>query len=103
MIKLILTDMDGTFLNSQGDFNRELFKQVKQLMTEQEVVFAPCTGKQSERVEEIFGEDAADFWILGTVLRGSNAMVQSSMNLYWRIGQVVPSCANWKRCSLGIR
>ena len=54
MIKLILTDMDGTFLNSQGDFNRELFKQVKQMMEEKGVVFAPCTGKQSERVEEIF-------------------------------------------------
>ena len=45
MIKLILTDMDGTFLNSQGDFNRELFKKVKQMMEEKGVVFAPCTGK----------------------------------------------------------
>jgi hydroxymethylpyrimidine pyrophosphatase-like HAD family hydrolase len=59
MIKLILTDMDCTFLNNEGDFNRELFKQVKQLMTEKGVVFALCTGKQSECVEEIFGEDAA--------------------------------------------
>jgi len=25
MIKLILTDMDGTFFNSEGDFNRKLF------------------------------------------------------------------------------
>ena len=82
MIKLILTDMDGTFLNSQGDFNRELFKQVKQLMTEQEVVFAPCTGKQSERVEEIFGEDAADFWILGdsaSRIKRNGAVVYESL------------------------
>ena len=82
MIKLILTDMDGTFLNSQGDFNRELFKQVKQMMTEKGVIFAPCTGKQSERVEEIFGEDAADFWILGdsaSRIKRNGAVVYESL------------------------
>lgn len=65
MIKLVLTDMDGTFLNNAGDFNRELFKEVKQLMQDKGVVFAPVTGKQCERVEELFGEDAEDLWILG--------------------------------------
>ena len=65
MIKLVLTDMDGTFLNNSGDFNRELFKEVKQLMKEKNVFFAPVTGKQCERVEELFGEDAADLWIIG--------------------------------------
>ncbi|MBM7541948.1 Cof subfamily protein (haloacid dehalogenase superfamily) [Amphibacillus cookii] len=65
MIKLVLSDMDGTFLNNHGDFNRELYKQVKQLMTEKGVVFAPVTGKQCERVEELFGENANDLWILG--------------------------------------
>ncbi|XAW90457.1 HAD hydrolase family protein [Vibrio sp. CDRSL-10 TSBA] len=52
MIKLIVTDMDGTFLNSQGDYNRELFKQVVSCMQAHGVAFAPCTGKQVERVEE---------------------------------------------------
>ncbi|WP_449619789.1 HAD family hydrolase [Robertmurraya sp. Marseille-Q9965] len=65
MIKLILTDMDGTFLNNSGDFNRELYQNVKQIMKEKDVVFAPVTGKQCERVEELFGEDADDLWILG--------------------------------------
>lgn len=65
MIKLILTDMDGTFLNSKGDYNRELFEKVKKKMNEQGVAFAPVTGKQCERVEELFGDDAKDFWILG--------------------------------------
>lgn len=65
MIKLILTDMDGTFLNSAGEFNRKLFKEVKKLLAEKGVAFAPVTGKQCERVEELFGEDARDFWILG--------------------------------------
>ncbi|MFD1363648.1 HAD family hydrolase [Lentibacillus salinarum] len=65
MIKLVLTDMDGTFLNNDGDFNRELYQDVKQMMNEKGVVFAPVTGKQCERVEELFGEDATDLWILG--------------------------------------
>jgi hydroxymethylpyrimidine pyrophosphatase-like HAD family hydrolase len=104
MIKLILTDMDGTFLNSQGDFNRELFKQVKQIDDgKRRSSFAPCTGKQSERVEEIFGEDAADFWILGDsasrIKRNGTVVYESLLENR----QVVPSCANWKRCSLGIR
>ncbi|MFD1064869.1 HAD family hydrolase [Oceanobacillus locisalsi] len=65
MIKLVLTDMDGTFLNSNGDFDRALYKDVKKLMKEQDVAFAPVTGKQCERVEKLFGEDAEDLWILG--------------------------------------
>lgn len=65
MIKLIITDMDGTFLNSKGDYNRELFTQVVQIMKELGVHFSPCTGKQVERVEELLGEQSHDFWILG--------------------------------------
>ncbi len=65
LIKLVLTDMDGTFLNNSGEINRELYKEVKKIMKEKGVVFAPVTGKQCERVEEIFGEDADDLWILG--------------------------------------
>lgn len=65
MIKLILTDMDGTFLYNTGDFNRELYKDVKKIMKEKGVVFAPVTGKQCERVEELFGDDSEDLWILG--------------------------------------
>ncbi|MEC2055988.1 HAD family phosphatase [Peribacillus psychrosaccharolyticus] len=65
MIKLVLSDMDGTFLNNSGDFNRELYQNVKKIMKQKGVIFAPVTGKQCERVEEIFGEDADDLWILG--------------------------------------
>lgn len=65
MIKLIITDLDGTFLNRHGDYNRELFPQIKALMQQQGVAFALCTGKQCERVEELFGDQVRDFWILG--------------------------------------
>lgn len=65
MIKLVLTDMDGTFLNSSGDFNRKLYEEVKKIMEDKGVAFAPVTGKQCERVEELFGDVANDLWILG--------------------------------------
>src|SRR5690554_6566800 len=65
MIKLILSDMDGTFLINNGDFNRKLFQEVKKTMQKKGVIFAPVTGKQCERVEELFGEDANALWILG--------------------------------------
>lgn len=29
MIKLIITDLDGTFLDEKGDYNREMFQDVK--------------------------------------------------------------------------
>ncbi|WP_027108340.1 HAD family hydrolase [Lacticigenium naphthae] len=66
MIKLVISDLDGTFLNSQGEFNRERFGKVKELMKSKGVIFTACTGKQGERVEELFGaEYAKDIWILG--------------------------------------
>lgn len=65
MIKLVLTDMDGTFLDNSGGFNRGLYEDAKKIMKEKGVVFAPVTGKQCERVEELFGDDAEDLYILG--------------------------------------
>ena len=66
MIKLVITDLDGTFLNSQGTFEQQEYLRVRQLMKEKNVTFAACTGKQCERVEELFGPElAADLWILG--------------------------------------
>lgn len=65
MMKLVITDLDGTFLNSKGSFNKERFETVKAALDARGIKFAACTGKQCERVEELFGEDAKDIWILG--------------------------------------
>jgi Cof subfamily protein (haloacid dehalogenase superfamily) len=65
MIKLIISDLDGTFLNNQGDYDRALFAQVYDLMAKQNVHFVACTGKQSERVEELFGAYSDKIWIVG--------------------------------------
>lgn len=65
MIKLIITDLDGTFLNNQGDYDRALFTQVYEQMAKQNVQFVACTGKQCERVEELFGHYSDKIWIVG--------------------------------------
>lgn len=83
MIKLILTDLDGTFLDSKGSFDKELYEQVKGSMDEQAIYFAPCTGKQCERVEELFGPELSkDLWILGdsaTRIKHNNEYVYESL------------------------
>lgn len=65
MIKLIITDLDGTFLNSHGDYDKKLFLEVRQVMMHKRVHFAACTGKQCERVEDLFGVHSKDIWIVG--------------------------------------
>lgn len=65
MIKLVVTDLDGTFLNNKGTFDTELFKQVYADMQKQNIAFAACTGKQCERVEKLFAEHGKGIWILG--------------------------------------
>ena len=65
MIKLIISDLDGTFLNEQGDYDRQLFAKVYKQMANENVHFVACTGKQCERVEELFGDYSQHIWIVG--------------------------------------
>lgn len=65
MIKLILSDMDGTFLNDSGRFNKDKLRIVKNLLQKHEIHFGLVTGKQCERVEELFQEFDHDFYIVG--------------------------------------
>lgn len=65
MLKLIVSDLDGTFLNNIGSFNKSLFNEVYGEMQEKNITFAACTGKQCERVEELFGDSGQGIWILG--------------------------------------
>ncbi|MDK8194080.1 HAD-IIB family hydrolase [Paenibacillus sp. UMB7766-LJ446] len=65
MIKLVVTDLDGTFLNNRGLFDTKLFTDVHEQMQKKGIIFAACTGKQCERVEKLFGEHGKGIWILG--------------------------------------
>ena len=64
-IKLIVTDMDGTFLNSNSQFNSESFQLLKEHCAQAHIRFVFCTGKQCERVENIVGDLAQDTFIVG--------------------------------------
>lgn len=65
MIKLVVTDLDGTFLNYKSQYDVELFKKVYAEMQQKGVTFVACTGKQCERVEKLFDEHGKGVWILG--------------------------------------
>jgi Cof subfamily protein (haloacid dehalogenase superfamily) len=65
MIGLAVSDMDGTFLDGEGGFDRGLAREVLAEAHEAGIEFAACTGKQCERVEELFDGVWEDFWILG--------------------------------------
>lgn len=81
MIKLIITDLDGTFLNSNGDYDREYFATIYHLIVEKGVHFAVCTGKQCEIVEELFGKYSSQIWIVGdsaTHIKYNNEIIYQS-------------------------
>lgn len=65
MIKLVVTDLDGTFLNNESSFDLELFREVYAQMQQQGIEFVACTGKQCERVEKLFEHAGEGIWILG--------------------------------------
>ena len=65
LLKLILTDLDGTFLNSQGAYNRDYFLKLWPKLKENQIAFGVCTGKSSARVETLFPEISDEIWILG--------------------------------------
>lgn len=54
MIKLVAVDMDGTFLNSQQDYDRERFAKVHARMTELGIRFVVASGNQYYQLRSFF-------------------------------------------------
>jgi len=54
MIKLIAVDMDGTFLNSMMDYNRERFKRLYKEMKEKGIHFVVASGNQYYQLRSFF-------------------------------------------------
>lgn len=81
MLKLVVTDLDGTFLNSQGSFDQPLFQETYKKMQEKPISFAVCTGKQCERAEELFEDSGQGIWIMGdsaTKIKKDGDLIKSS-------------------------
>lgn len=64
-IKLVVTDMDGTFLDDNSTFDKQRFQELKNTLAAQQIRFVFCTGKQCERVENIVGNLGKDTFIIG--------------------------------------
>lgn len=60
MIKLIATDMDGTWLNDHQDYDRELYQKELTLMQEKDVKFVIASGNQFENLRTRFSKTADD-------------------------------------------
>ncbi|BFL66528.1 hypothetical protein SKB0123_00560 [Staphylococcus capitis] len=79
MFKLVVTDMDGTFLNSKSSFNREKFESLLIQLRDRDIRFAFCTGKQNERVDAIVGDLTKDLFIIGD---SASRIKINDMNIY---------------------
>lgn len=58
MIKLIATDMDGTWLNDQKKYDRELFEKELKMMKQQDIKFVVASGNQYENLQAYFPDEA---------------------------------------------
>ncbi|MDY4021408.1 Cof-type HAD-IIB family hydrolase [Staphylococcus borealis] len=79
MFKLVVTDMDGTFLNSESSFNREKFQSLLSELKDKGIRFAFCTGKQNERVDANVGDLTQDVFIIGD---SASRIKINDMNIY---------------------
>ncbi|WP_251314924.1 Cof-type HAD-IIB family hydrolase [Floricoccus penangensis] len=56
MIKLIATDMDGTFLNAASTYDKERFSEVLNQLNKKGVVFAAASGRQLLSLQNVFSD-----------------------------------------------
>lgn len=82
MIKLIITDMDGTFLNRHGDYNRELFQQVVTSMQEHGVKFALVLASKLNGLKNYSENKAKISGYSETALLVSNIRDRLFINLF---------------------
>ncbi|MEG2079799.1 hypothetical protein SAMN05421796_103117 [Chryseobacterium piscicola] len=54
-IKLIVTDMDGTFLNSKYEVSPD-FPQIYKELKKRKIIFVPASGRQMSGITKYFGE-----------------------------------------------
>lgn len=60
MIKLVAVDMDGTFLSSKKEYNRERFNALYEQMKEKQVKFVVASGNQYYQLKSFFPEIASE-------------------------------------------
>ena len=56
MIKLIAVDMDGTFLDSQMNYQRSIFRKIYQYLKRNEIHFVVASGNQYYQLKSFFDD-----------------------------------------------
>ena len=56
MIKLVATDMDGTFLNRQGSFDKARLRAVLDDFAQKGILFAAASGRPLLALEKMFAD-----------------------------------------------
>lgn len=79
MVKLIITDLDGTFLNSKSRYNVDYFQKTMERLQRHEIQLVACTGKHCERVEELFPDHLDNLWIVGD----SATRIKKGGQVFW--------------------
>jgi len=77
VIKAIAVDMDGTFLDSNKQYDHERFERVFKALKEQGIEFIAASGNQYAKLKSIFGE--RDMFFIsenGAVIYKGNALYQ---------------------------
>lgn len=64
MLKLIATDMDGTWLNDKKEFDHKLFKKIFNILQERNIKFVVSSGNQFENLRSRFPECANQLYYI---------------------------------------
>ncbi|MCZ0717408.1 Cof-type HAD-IIB family hydrolase [Aerococcus kribbianus] len=64
-IKMIATDMDGTFLKETNDYNRDRFADLYAQMQAQNIYFVPISGNQFYQIQSFFPNQKEELTIVG--------------------------------------
>ncbi|MDO4912262.1 MAG: HAD family hydrolase [Lactobacillus sp.] len=77
-VKLVATDMDGTWLTDEKTYDHDLFMKSFKLMQEQDVKFVVASGNQFENLQTRFPEMHKDIYYVaengGLVAEGTNVL-----------------------------
>lgn len=95
-VKLIAVDMDGTFLNSQGDYARARFADQYQQMKQQGIKFVVASGNQYYQLKSFFPEIDAD---IAYVAENGGYIVDRQQEVY--CGRLAPDDVNRVIATIG--
>ncbi|RRK11310.1 HAD family hydrolase [Lactiplantibacillus garii] len=63
-VKLIATDMDGTFLDNHGEYDRPRFTKIYRALQQRGIQFVIASGHQAVELADYFA-DYPDMWLIG--------------------------------------